>query len=350
MPCDAFKTRGPFVVHNTRTSTEAVGKRIDAIGYGIVELTMNRRTPFTQFDADALRVSEVISLGASKGRVQAKDMPRASHGIIVNPSLMPLHSLELRCRALLPVLRPTDAFSRFTAAELYGLALPRKRAWGVRDPPPIDVVTKLPARALRRAGIAGHSIRDETVEVHRLAGLPVTSPADTWCMLAGRVSHERLVALGDAVLTGMRIDRSGGQRSPPLATLAELYAACAQYERSAGSVARAAALPLLRWPVDSPAESALRLRIREAGLPEPQVNCPIEVEGRTLHADLGYPTSRVAIEYEGRYHFTGGEEQARFDIERHELMIAAGWRVLRATARDLRSPERFLRRLSEALR
>ncbi|WP_217136451.1 endonuclease domain-containing protein [Leucobacter chinensis] len=310
---------------------------------------MNRRAPFPHFDADALRVSEVISRGATKGRVQSKDMPRASHGIVVNPSLMPLHSLELRCRALLPVLRPADAFSRFTAAELYGLPLPQTRERSARNPPPIDIVTELPARALRRVGVAGHSVRPETIEVYRVAGLPVTSPADTWCMLAGRVSHERLVALGDALLTGQRMDRGGGQRSPPLATLADLYGASAQHQRSVGSVARAAALPLLRWPVDSPAESALRLRIREAGLPEPQVNCTIEVEGLTLHADLGYPTFRVAIEYEGQYHFSGGEEQARFDVERHELMIAAGWRVLRATARDLRAPQGFIRRLTTAL-
>lgn len=95
------------------------------------------------------------------------------------------------------------------------------------------------------------------------------------------------------------------------------------------------ALPLLRTGVESPAESRTRLLIVGAGLPEPQTSCPVVVRGRTLWADLGYPEWKIAIEYDGEYHFTGGVNRARWDNERIEAMIDAGWRVLRVTALDL---------------
>lgn len=71
--------------------------------------------------------------------------------------------------------------------------------------------------------------------------------------------------------------------------------------------------------------------------------------GRELHADLGYPRLRIAIDYEGAYHFENGTEQARRDVERYEAMVAAGWRVLRVTALDLRDPSSFLKRLADAI-
>lgn len=44
---------------------------------------------------------------------------------------------------------------------------------------------------------------------------------------------------------------------------------------------------------------------------------------------------------EARYHFVGGEPQARRDVERWEQMNDAGWRVLRVTARDLVDSQHF---------
>ncbi|MBN9612801.1 MAG: hypothetical protein J0H64_04975 [Actinobacteria bacterium] len=106
---------------------------------------------------------------------------------------------------------------------------------------------------------------------------------------------------------------------------------------------------MLRSPVDSPPETLLRLLIVDAGLPEPMVNCPVRVGGRVLHADLGYPQLKIAIEYEGGYHFDGGHTQARRDVHRWEAMHDAKWRVLRVTALDLQDPRAFLARLAAAI-
>ena len=50
--------------------------------------------------------------------------------------------------------------------------------------------------------------------------------------------------------------------------------------------------------------------------------------------DLAFPEERLAIEYEGAYHFEGA--QIVRDDARFARLIAAGWRVIRLSAADLR--------------
>ncbi|MEJ6488826.1 hypothetical protein PQI23_03710 [Leucobacter sp. USCH14] len=85
-----------------------------------------------------------------------------------------------------------------------------------------------------------------------------------------------------------------------------------------------------------------------AGFDEPTVNCPVPTAYRTFHSDLGYPELRIAIEYEGRYHFTSAE-QARFDVQRRRSMIEAGWTVLQALDADVDDPRSFFATLTGAI-
>ncbi len=85
-----------------------------------------------------------------------------------------------------------------------------------------------------------------------------------------------------------------------------------------------------------------------AGFSEPTVNCPVPTARRIFHADLGYPELRIAIEYEGRYHFTSAE-QARFDVQRRRSMIEAGWTVLQALDSDVDDPRSFFTTLARAI-
>ena len=84
------------------------------------------------------------------------------------------------------------------------------------------------------------------------------------------------------------------------------------------------------------------------GLAEPTVNCPVPTAGRLLHADLGYPELKIAIEYEGAYHFRN-VEQGRFDAARRRAMVDAGWTVIQVTDSDIADPTDFLAVLSRAL-
>lgn len=77
----------------------------------------------------------------------------------------------------------------------------------------------------------------------------------------------------------------------------------------------------------------LRLGIVRSGLPEPAVSYPIEVPqiGFTVHVDLAYPAVKLAIEYDGSYHFEVLEQFHR-DIDRYYFLQQLGWTVIRVTS------------------
>ena len=179
-----------------------------------------------------------------------------------------------------------------------------------------------------------------------LRGIPVASPEDAWCLMAPIASLDELVIVGDALLTGKRMP---GGREAALGSRVTLQDAIARHAGTPGAKKRQLAMKLIRSPVDSPQETRTRLLLLRSGFPEPTVNCPVPVATRVLHADLGYEAEKVAIEYEGRYHFVGGDRQAARDVERWEQMTHAGWRVLRVTRNHLHAPEAFFERLSTAL-
>jgi very-short-patch-repair endonuclease len=105
------------------------------------------------------------------------------------------------------------------------------------------------------------------------------------------------------------------------------------------------ALALLSDRADSPAESALRVVILDAGFLAPQVNMPLLVGNKTVQLDLSWPSRMVAIEYEGDHHRTD-PGQWRIDIRRFSDLQEEGWFVYRATADDLRDAGRMLAWLS----
>ena len=52
-------------------------------------------------------------------------------------------------------------------------------------------------------------------------------------------------------------------------------------------------------------ETRTRLRLVQAGLPEPEVNPAVRLDtGQTLRVDLVWRTWKVAVEYDGPQHFT----------------------------------------------
>jgi len=94
----------------------------------------------------------------------------------------------------------------------------------------------------------------------------------------------------------------------------------------------------------------MRLLIAEARLPEPVIHHPVPVAGGiTLHPDLAFVSARIALEYEGDGHRV---DRATWlaDLERHELLAAAGWRVIRVTSDDLfERPRELIVRIRRAL-
>lgn len=89
----------------------------------------------------------------------------------------------------------------------------------------------------------------------------------------------------------------------------------------------------------SPAETLTRLLAVRNGLPEPALNHPVTVDGRTFVLDLAWRDARVAVEFNGAVH---AREAAQYRDEMHRLSLLrdAGWDVSVLTWDDLRSPAR----------
>ena len=67
-------------------------------------------------------------------------------------------------------------------------------------------------------------------------------------------------------------------------------------------------------------------------------------------ADLVYPESRVAVEYEGEHHLLDAQQWA-YDIDRYDALRSTGWAVVRITKADLFGrTERAAAKVAAALR
>lgn len=109
------------------------------------------------------------------------------------------------------------------------------------------------------------------------------------------------------------------------------------------------AAALVRRKVDSPRETALRLCLLLAGLPEPDTNVLVGThDGPIASVDLALVAYRVVLEYEGDQHRTD-TRQWDYDVRRYEDLTAAGFIVLRITARRFRNPREVVTSTYERL-
>ncbi|WP_459279480.1 hypothetical protein [Arthrobacter sp. TMN-37] len=164
-----------------------------------------------------------------------------------------------------------------------------------------------------------------------LRGIPVTTPARTWFDLAQLLRLDALVAAGDHVVN--RNNRIFAEERAALASVEELSQMLTSHRRSRGVRTAREALPLVRVGCDSAPETALRLALARAGLPEPVLGWVITDEsgGHVVWPDLAYPNYKVAIQYDGAHHFE--RERRELDIARNEATVRAGWTQVVITAR-----------------
>lgn len=75
--------------------------------------------------------------------------------------------------------------------------------------------------------------------------------------------------------------------------------------------------------------------VRRSGLPEPERNYPLLIEGRRLWLDMCYPALRIAIEIDGKaYHLFS--EDWEDDLERQNDIVLDGWLMIRFSTRAIR--------------
>ncbi|WP_169253576.1 hypothetical protein [Brevibacterium sp. 'Marine'] len=203
-----------------------------------------------------------------------------------------------------------------TAARLYGLPVP----WNADTR--MHVAREDKGLSRRRKNVVFH--RYEWLQSQNFYGLPLITPPQLFIELARVLTVGQLVEFGDAAV--------GRWHGGPLTTLDEIRAELASRRRVKGRRTAEHALGLVRDDVDSPAETRLRLCLINAGLPEPVVHPAVvcSLIDAQLHPDMGYPSIRLAIEYEGDHHRSSPAQFAE-DNRRISALQAEGWTVIRVS-------------------
>ncbi len=181
---------------------------------------------------------------------------------------------------------------------------------------PVRVVSLASSRRVRRAmlRLSARRIDPEFVVIRQ--GLRCAAPALTAIDLTDRMG-------GDAIDVALRSRQ---------VTVDGLKEALAAHPDRVGNGVRRVLLDESRSNPWSPLERRAHRLLRAAGITGWQGNYPLVVAGRTLWLDIAFPRQRLVIEIDGR-EFHEGAEIFETDRWRQNALVAAGWRVLRFTAR-----------------
>jgi very-short-patch-repair endonuclease len=208
--------------------------------------------------------------------------------------------------------------------------------WDMLDPEAIRAEVTVVGREVHsRDGLIVHRVASlHPADVRRRRGIPVTAPARTLLDLAG--SESQLVlenALAECRRRGLARD-------------GEIRAALDRAPRRPGVGGLRALLDAHRAALTrSKAERLLLALIRAAELPEPLANAT--VCGHMV--DLLWPEQRLIVEFDG-WETHGRRGCFETDRRRDQRLVAAGYRVIRITWRQLeREPYALIARLAAAL-
>lgn len=186
-----------------------------------------------------------------------------------------------------------------------------------------------------QSGIIAYSYRVGDDEVGLAASLPVTTAARTAFDVGRLIPERRSLPILDALFAATGL------------TIGEVHAVADRWPGVRGRRRVRATLDLVDAAAESPQESRLRLMLVRGGLPIPE--CQIRFPDLHIRVDMGWRRWRVAVEYDGIQHWADGAQRA-WDIERIAILEAAGWSVVRVSARMMSRPEALVARVREKLR
>lgn len=230
--------------------------------------------------------------------------------------------------------RSAIVFSHTSAALLWRCEL-------LEVPDEVHVTQRSRSRSHRDPAVVRHHAAVTDVDRDRVGGLPVTSLARTAVDCACLLTREAGVVVADAALrAGADVGRIGALLR----------------ERAGGrGIARAReVLAFADGRSESPGESLTRWHLARHGVPAPQLQVPVETASGRFRSDLGWPDARLLLEFDGFVKYSGGGATAAADAvfaekRRQDALDEAGWRVLRVTWTDLRTPATLARRVRAAL-
>lgn len=271
--------------------------------------------------------SHAIAEGVlSEKQLRHRGFRRLVHGVYADPGLPLDH--QLRCRGVALLLPRGFAIGGHSAAAWHGAPFA-----GAFDP--VVVVGPADSDWKGPRGVRVHRSQTVLDILRDPDDVPITSPLRTAWDTAALESAGTAVAALDAMV------RTGAVELGGLLDLAS--AGTGQW--GVAKVRRA--VELVDPRAESPPESRVRVALALAGLrPVPQYD--VFDRGEWLgRVDLAFPEAKVAVEYEGAYHFEDG--QIVRDDARYVRLRAAGWTVIRVSAADLRALDGVVARVRTSL-
>ncbi|WP_146077947.1 endonuclease domain-containing protein [Pseudoclavibacter sp. AY1F1] len=301
-----------------------------------------RRLPQALPVEEGFAVSAGLALNIPRKRLDASDLVTTHHGIRV--SARPLAPRDLDVSFVRARLESGTVLAEASGARCWGLPLPR---W-LEAEMLTHVAVAQPAHPPTGKLIRGYRLDPKRFVSTDFGDIPTLAPATLLAQLAARLTLVQAVMFADALRTSF--EHYPG-RSPlvPMHSLDELTSVARQWKGRPGAATFRAALELSRQGSESPKETQLRLLVVSAGFPEPVVQHKLFVPGYgKARIDLAYVREMVALEFEGEGHFKDAAS-ARRDLARTEALQRAGWRVIRVTEADLKSPRLLFESIRRAL-
>ena len=228
----------------------------------------------------------------------------------------------VRARAARLVTGPTSIVCDRTAAWVWGVDC----FWYAEldGTPPVESCVLRGHQASEREGVEGVTRDLWPEDWLDIDGVRVTTPLRTAADLGCRLWPPHALAAMDALA------RTHGFTPDDLQRLLR------RYRRRRGVRQLRSLVPLVDARAESMPESWVRWFVVADGLPCPELQVEVLVEGRWLRLDLGYPRARVAVEFDGEEFHHRTEEQREHDAARREALRRAGWIVIVVTRDGLR--------------
>lgn len=271
-----------------------------------------------------------LGRGLSPRRTRASDLWTPSRGIRV-PKGADFQLLD-SCRTLTEVT-PNGIISHLTAARIHGFHLP----WRCEEQNLFDVARCIGEGRPRRKGVHGRELELGRRDVVICSGVRTTTTQRTLLDIAALLTIEELVTIADQLVCEHH--STFGPQVYPRVPLDELNAYIAAHPGHRGMRKLRAAMELVRVGSDSARETALRLIIGRSPLPSFEHNVEIaNAAGKgVVGPDLACKEYKTCAEYDGRHHFTAGQQSK--DHDRDFITMELGWHQVLINNDDIRSGE-----------
>lgn len=289
-------------------------------------------TPFTRADAERRGLSD----DDLRRLLDDGEIRRITQGCYAPATCT--DTPELRAAAIALVAPPDHVVTDRTAAWLHGIDVFTYAEHEI--PPPIDTCAPRGRAPSERRCVDGRTRDLADHDIMVIHGIRVTTPERTALDLGCLLKRREAMAALDAFCRWHEV------------TPTQLARGAERFKRRRGVVQLRELISLIDPRAESARESWTRLEIHDEGLPAPDSQVWIDVDGvPTYRLDLAYCYCRIAIEYNGFDAHERTPEQKAYDRARRKWLRDNGWTVIVVRRGDFtgEARDRWLGELRAAL-